>query len=291
MLTKFLSSLLLALAVLSSSSQVFAVKAISGSNQKHYSNAKVDNHWVILGAIERIKGQVKPENELYLSGKITRWLWQLPGGYNSEQAFTQMRQQLGEKVVDLYSCEGRQCGLSNDFANKVFKRSILSGRDSDQLYWAGLDNGRKKTLWVLYSGQRSSKGVHLYLERLKVNKSVVPELQRFVQMGELQKFFERHYMTIQRLDSNPATLGAEQLELIKGVLQDYPNKKFALVVHRYGKLEKQRLQEQTESEAQALVDQLAKADGFIKNLYAHGAGSMMPREEVFDRIELVELVE
>jgi hypothetical protein len=269
---------------------VWAIKPISGSNQKHYGNSNVENHWVILGAVERIQGRVSPEHQLYLKGKLTKWLWQIPAGHTSGDAFVQIKKQL-KGAQDLFYCEGRECGQSNDFANKVFKQSILSGRDSDQFYWAGLESGKNPSLWLIYSMQRSNKGVYIYLERLRLKKQDAAPLQKYVQLGQLQAFFQQHYMTLMRLDAQPAKLGQEQVDWLKVLLKDYPNKKFALVVHRYGQLENRRLIESTQSEAHVLLDQMAKADGFIKNLYAHGAGAMMPREVAFDRIELVELLD
>lgn len=276
--------------VFCSAQSAWAIKPISGSNQKEYGNSNVENHWVILGAVERIKGQVSPEDQLYLSGKLTKWLWQVPAGHTSKDAFNQIKQQLSD-AQDLFYCEGRECGQSNDFANKVFKHSILSGRDSDQVYWAGLEQGKNPSLWLLYSIQRSNKGVYIYLERLRLKKENAGPLQKYVQLGQLQTFFQQHYLPLMRLDAQPAKLNQEQIDWLKQLLQDYPNKKFAFVVHRYGQLENRRLIESTQEEAQSLLDQMAKADGFIKNLYAHGAGAMMPREEAFDRIELVELLE
>ena len=291
MLTKFpLKSLIVSIVLLCASTAAWSITPISGSYQKHYGNQNVDNHWVILGAVERIKGQVSPENQLYLSGRLTKWLWQIPAGHTAADAFGQIKAQLSD-AQDLFSCEGRACGLSNDFANKVFKQSILSGRDSDQLYWAGLEEGKAPKLWLLYSIKRSNKGVYVYLERVRLKKAAAAPLQKYVQLGQLQTFFANHYLPLMRLDSQVAKLSDEHVLWLKQLLKDYPNKKFALVVHRYGKLENRRLLESTQTEAQGLLDQIANADGFIKNLYAHGAGAMAPREDAFDRVELVELLD
>ena len=70
---------------------------------------------------------------------------------------------------------------------------------------------------------------------------------------------------------------------------DYPTQKFALVVHRYSEIENQRLIDQTQKEAQSLLNQVAEQGGFIQYLYAHGAGAMLPRGQQGSRIELVEL--
>jgi len=285
MLTNFVRLFLLI--TLSCSS--YALDSLSGSYQKHYSTDIVDDHWVILGAIERIKGAVQPEAEERLKGKLTRWLWQIPAGHNVDESFAFLKKQVPASTINLFECDGRSCGLSNDFANQVFIQSILYGRDSDQKYWVGLDKGTRNTLWVIYGAQRSNKRVYLYVEKLVIKPDQVMMLDEYVNKGEMNTFLDRGYMVIKELNETAANLSDEQVVKVKSVLQRYPTQKFALVVHRYNKVENQRLVDETQIEAQSALDQIAKAGGFIQHLYAHGAGAMLPREGLSSRIELVEL--
>ena len=267
----------------------WALNPISGSYQKHYESKKTQDHWVILGAIERIKGAVQPEADVRVDGRVTQWLWQLPVGHSSDEAFSHALNQLGKDVVPLYKCIGRSCGLSNDYANQVFQHGILYGRDSDQRYWVGLENADSKTLWVIYTSQRSNKRVYVYVERLKLNKDQYGKIEDIAAKGEMDSFLESGYKVVTSIDQEQAKLSNSQIEWIKRLLQSYPTKKFAIVVHRYGKQEQQLLVEQSQAEAQAMLDQVAKAGGFIQYLYAHGAGAMAPREQLASRIELVVL--
>ena len=114
-------------------------------------------------------------------------------------------------------------------------------------------------------------------------------MDEYASKGEMKTFLNRGYMVLTDLDAQAASLSKEQVEKVKGVLQNYPTQKFAIVVHRYRNIENQRLVEQTQQEAQSLLDQVAKAGGFIQHLYAHGAGAMTPREGQANRVELVEL--
>ena len=284
MVAKFLTVLL----IIFSASQAFAIKPISGSYQKHYANAKKDDHWLILGAIERIKGEVKPEAQERVSGKVQSWLWQIPAGHTSEEAFAQIKSQIDEESATLFECQGRSCGLSNDYANQVFQHSILYGRDSNQHYWLGLDQVKKDTLWLIYSIQRSNKRVYVYVEKIALAKQESGVFDSYLESEGNKSLFEDRYVVLSSLQGS-ALLSDANISKVKKLLHENPTQKFALVVHRYADMESQSLLDQTQQEAQGLVDQLANQDAFIKNLYAHGAGSMMPRGDLGDRIELVVL--
>ena len=287
MLTKIFTAILLICASVSAA----ALEPINGSYQKHYSNERKQNHWLILGAIERIKGAVKPESELRVDAKVRSWLWQMPVGVSSEQAFAQIKSQLVMDASVLFACAGRSCGQSNDYANQVFQQAILYGRDSEQYYWLGLERSsagsKTKTLWLVYSIQRSNKKVYVYVERIDLPSSQAGLFDEYVNKGEQQTLFKQGYLTVTQLPSEQVSLSQSKLDWLKQLLHDQPNKKFALVVHRYGGQDQQVLLDQSGRQAQALLDQLAEAGAFIKNIYSHGAGAMLPRPGAGDRVELV----
>ncbi len=284
MVAKFLTVILLIMAV----GQTWAIQPVSGSYQKHYATDRKADHWLILGAIERIKGEVRPEAEIRVSAKVQSWLWQLPAGITSEAAFDQIKGQVDADSVSLFECLGRSCGLSNDYANQVFQHSILYGRDSNQHYWLGLDKIKNDRLWLVYSIQRSNNRVYVYVERIDLNAKEKGVFDQYIEKGENKSLFETRYSVLSKLTGS-AQLNVGQIQKIKKLLQENPNKKFALVVHRYGPGENQSLLDQSQQEAQGLLDQLAATGGFITNLYTHGAGAMLPRENMGDRIELVVL--
>jgi len=265
-----------------------ALEPILGSEEKEYETQQSKDHWLILGAIQRISTSLRPEADVRLQAKVTKWLWQLPEGHNSQEGFLSLKDQLSKQTTTLFECQGRECGLSNDFANQVFKQSILYGRDSDQYYWAGLSEGKNPHVWVVYTSQRSARRVYAYAEKIELKKGQIDKLDGFVQQGLEQTLFDQHYIVLSKL-SEDTQLRESQISWLKQVLKENPNQRFALVVHRYGGLENQALIEQTQAQANGLLDQVAKAGGFIKNLYAHGAGAVAPRKELGDRIELVVL--
>lgn len=266
----------------------FALESLPNSYQKEGSTKQVIDHWVILGSMERIIGTIKPEAEIRVSGKLTNWLWKIPAGHNVETSFAFVKAQMSESIVTLYECTGRICGSSNDYANQVFSQSILTGRNSEQKYWVGFES-EKNTLWLVYGSERSNQRVYLYAEKLVLTDKQASKLSHLVDTGEMKAFLDKGYQIIRTLKDVPARLTPPEIEDIKQVLKDYPTQKFALVVHRYNKLENQRLVDQTQKEAQSLLEQVAEQGGFIQHLYAHGAGAMLPRDQQGSRIELVEL--
>lgn len=273
--------------------EVIAVEAPSGSYQKHYDNSKDDNHWLILGAIERIKGAVSPEKELRVSGRVTEWLWQLPVGTSSQQAFDTIKSQVSKQSVTLFECQGRSCGASNDFANQVFEQSILYGRESSQQYWAGLEQPKSSTqtpnVWVLYATTRSNKRVYAYLEKVALKRGEIDKFENHLVQSETQQLMSQGYQVLPGAETKQG-LSDEQIEWIKQLLQENPKTRFALVVHQGGDQEADSLIEASQQQAQTLVSQVAEANGFVKNLYAHGAGPMMPRDAMQqNRVELVRL--
>ncbi len=273
-------------------SSVWAITPINGSYEKHYDTENKSSHWLILGAIERIKGAVKPEAEIRVPAKVRSWLWQLPSGQTSDVAFEQMKGQVQDKTTTLFECHGRSCGLSNDFGNQVFEQSILYGRDSNQHYWLGLQKKAKGAqLWLVYSVQRSNKRVYVYVERIDVKAEHAPVFDAYLQKGRNTQLFKEHFSVLTELDKKSAQLTETQVTWMKELLHEYPNKKFALVVHRYQKIDSQRLIDETTTEARNLVEQLAQAGAFIKNLYSHGAGAWLPRKKLGARVELVVLTD
>jgi len=270
-----------------------AVDAPSGSYQKHYANRTDNNHWLILGAIERIKGAVSPEQELRVKGKVTEWLWQLPVGTSSQQAFDVLKKQVIDSAITLFECEGRSCGASNDFANQVFQQSILYGRESAQLYWAGLQKAKTTRqgsyVWVLYTTTRSNKRSYAYLEKISLSQGEIDKFDVHLEQSETDQLMKVGYRVLDGAEGNGG-LSESQINWIQSLLAANQDESFALVVHQAGDQEADGLIEASQKKAQSLLDQMNQSNAFVNNLYVHGAGPMMPREgKPASRVELVRL--
>lgn len=272
---------------LTATSLSWSIEPVTGSTLKHYSKLKQSDHWLVLGAVERINGVMTPEAQVRVPATVFSWIWQLPLGHTTDDAFDSMKKQVSQQAVTLYECAGRTCGLSNDIANQVFSQPILYGRDGDQRYWIALESEQSDVVWLVYSSSRASKQIYVYVEKIQIDKKYLDQLFPFVQKGKQVELYKNGYIVLQSLTSESVKLSDQQIEWLKELLLTRGNDKFALVVHRYGKVEDARLLDQTQSEAQGILDQLAKADGFIQHVYARGVGALAPRVNHKDRIELV----
>ena len=124
-----------------------------------------DFRWA-LGALEKVDGVVTAEAEQRLKGDLVRISYRLPAGVTPNEAYQHIRDQLATKgAVQKFACEGRACGSSNQWANRVFGYSKLYGVERSQLYSAWqLGN----TAVALYAVQRGNKRVYLHLDLLEL---------------------------------------------------------------------------------------------------------------------------
>jgi len=138
-----------------------------------YSESSAPNYHQMLGALEKIRGQLKAENDRRVSGQLTSVTYQIPEGEGSEAPFIQMKDQLQRQGIEtLFQCAGRSCGSSSYWANQVFSNSILYGPDDNQFYWAGegvLDG--KKLTYSIYAIERGNRRIYLQVDRLEMQST------------------------------------------------------------------------------------------------------------------------
>jgi len=119
----------------------------------------------VLGGLEKIDGVIAPEKEERLSGKLYQLTYRIPQNHSSEEVFSFFSTQLqGQGATELFRCEGRACGSSNQWANTIFKYSRLYGVDTTQRV-ATFQNDQR--YFALYAVQRGNKKVYLRLDVLE----------------------------------------------------------------------------------------------------------------------------
>ena len=102
-----------------------------------YSEEKtLQRYSLALGIYKKIDNRWQPEESLRLkAGKLTRYTLTLDENYSAEEVFAFYHQQLpAQQVSTLFTCEGRDCGSSNVWANNHFKIRQLYGLDQFQFY-------------------------------------------------------------------------------------------------------------------------------------------------------------
>lgn len=148
--------------------QVSAFEAFGGAVLRSEQQQQETDHWVVLGAVERMKGAVTAEKDVRVAGQVESRLWQIPVGHGLDDVYGFYRAQGQQQGFETrYDCKGRSCGTSNDYANQVFHQSLLVARDADQRYWVGTKwDGRQWRVWLIYAVQKVNKGTLVYAEQI-----------------------------------------------------------------------------------------------------------------------------
>jgi hypothetical protein len=88
-----------------------------------------------MGAIRKISGQLRYEDQAIARGQATAITYELPAEHTSSDAFTATREALQQKGAQLlFWCKARDCGESSLWANEIFGNAKLVGADSQQEY-------------------------------------------------------------------------------------------------------------------------------------------------------------
>ena len=118
----------------------------------------VDNYLVGLSALQKIRGSWQFRKSERYSGKMVSETWALRAGYSSRDAYnvilTWFSTQDGSR--ELFSCSGRACGSSSQWANRIFQRRLLYGRDDSQLYSVYKVPGPANSILIVYASARSN---------------------------------------------------------------------------------------------------------------------------------------
>ena len=119
-----------------------------------------------LGAIRKVNGVIGAENSLQLRGRLQRSTWELASDYDTNNVHQEIVQQLqtnGAKL--LFTCQGRACGSSNQWANNILKQAILYGIDREQVYAALIfEIGTVSHYYVIYASRRGNRKVYLHVD-------------------------------------------------------------------------------------------------------------------------------
>lgn len=96
---------------------------------------------IVLGALEKVNHVLEPEESILVTGTKKTLTYFLPDEVRTGPTGRFFQQQLSELGVIRYECEGRTCGSSSFWANKIFKERVLYGPLQFQRYYvAALDS-------------------------------------------------------------------------------------------------------------------------------------------------------
>lgn len=136
------------------------------------------NYRIVLGALERIRGEVIPEDFERLRGDVTQITYEVSQEFTGEDVYAFYQEQLTANNYELlYSCEGRECGSSNYWANDIFRKRILYGPERNQHFMAFRANSALEgdPYFSLYIITRVNRKIYAYLEVIEPAGTQDPE--------------------------------------------------------------------------------------------------------------------
>jgi len=246
-----------------------------------YSKTTTDDYLLALGAPKTVNGVMVLEYSERLSGSLTRHTYRSPDAEPSELVFAHFQTQLlslAHRV--LFECHGRECGSSNQWANRIFDVRKLYGPERYQHYLAAQLNTEKGPLFVaLYSIQRGNKRVYTQLDLLTPdgNSAMALDVNPDTILATLKSDGVFNLRNLQfDQDDKLTTDSTQSLSRVVAALNKNSRLKFYLTGHlaENGSLDslKARSLLRAESVLQALVEQGIRAE----RLSAQGVGPLAP---------------
>lgn len=144
------------------------------STYPHASLVEEDNiaekdYRIAIGSVDVVNNAVRVSKELRMDVTGTAYLYRVAEGYTSKNAIDFVNDQLKSRQAEiLYHCSSRGCGDSNSWANVIFRKSKLYGKEIDQNYIAAkFSQLPGAPVFLAYSARRGNGQVFLYLEELR----------------------------------------------------------------------------------------------------------------------------
>lgn len=254
-----------------------------------YETTSVPEYALAVGKLKKVNGVTSPEEQRYLSGQLTKVTYQIPSGHNTKEVAAFVQSMLDKRQAEVFfQCTARNCGSSNDWANRVFGVQKLNGLTGKQYYWAAAlqgDNGASNTL-AIYLTQRGNRQVYLHIEAVQ-NQSSEGALTAD---GMLER-----WQTGGRVFLLSASLTEESVEELAQAMQEIfdqrPFSKVWLVGHQGGTLPFLVLLKNSEQTAVDLRQQLIDLGLPENRIYAQGVGPLAPASASVPKNRIEILVE
>ena len=143
-----------------------------GAELKDKSTEPARSHMLVLGALEKVDRELRPENYKILSAKKSSYTYYLPEARQTSEVFEYYLNQL-ETIGDIeFDCKGRACGSSSYWANKIFNNAVLYGPEQFQNYAVFRTSSG---WWTVYIGQRATRKIYAHLNHYLVDEKAYEE--------------------------------------------------------------------------------------------------------------------
>ncbi|WP_028470937.1 DUF4892 domain-containing protein [Neptunomonas japonica] len=138
-----------------------------GSWIVNYKTAPLTDYALPLGGVEQVNGVERLEREERITGRLTRISYRIPEGNKTRKVFNFFKTQLEMKKAEiLFSCQGRECGSSNYWANDVFDFSKLYGVERSQYYLAARLPG---VTVLMYTVERGNRKLYAHIDVIETD--------------------------------------------------------------------------------------------------------------------------
>ncbi len=292
---KTISQAIALLVLLSANQAVVAIDDVAGSREadflarypnsviSHFSERETDDYTLYISSLKKVNGVWRAEKQRSLVGDLLRLTYLIPSGHNvtlvSEFYQKQIDALIAENGEQLFHCEKRGCGSSNQWANMVFEIKQLYGPDRNQLYRVDRfeKNGQEYYL-VFYLIERGNQRIYAHIDLFAL------------QQGNGSDAF------VSLLQGNKVLVPADEknrdklLEQVVSFLEKYPDRKLYIVGHSYGEQSVAALQAQAKKSAEVLAGQLGTRADLSGRVEVYGLGPLAPQSAIAsgrDRIELI----
>lgn len=237
-----------------------------------------------LGRMQQADGGgSQPERAERLSGRLTRITYSIPETYDPQEVFRFFREQLlegGQRM--LFQCQGSRCGSSSYWANDVFDKRILYGRDENQYYLASSFQsvGAEEPVSgyaALYVIRRVNGDLYAHLDFLEPRDQAATAISATPQ-ALLQQLRERGGVVLRniRFGEQDRIIEDSGVDVLVRVLQMETLLQVYLVGHLQGDQPLETLVERSEQRAGNLRDRLVDEGVASDRLTARGVGPLAP---------------
>lgn len=131
-----------------------------------HTSEKSESYRLVLGMLKKINNNLEPEHEKYLLAKRSVRTFYVPDEQRAHVVMQHFRAQMLQIGDLIFECDGRECGSSNFWANKVLKRSVLYGPEKFQHYIVARIDFEKPAYILVYTARRGNRKVYAHLEFL-----------------------------------------------------------------------------------------------------------------------------
>ena len=238
------------------------------------------NHTFVLGRLQRSRQQVLPELSDRVRGNVTKLLYEISQEFTGEEVYEFYREQMQSKsYTELYSCEGRDCGSSDYWANDIFRNRILYGPERNQYYIAmranrGVETEPRMSIYII---TRSNRQLFAYVEVIDTAGNLPPP-----NVIESQAIFELLQkdggVILPGLDFDASDRLDQESDInyLVQIFQAHPELNVYLVGHLQGSDDIAILLQRSMQRAAALKQQLVNQGIQESRIEVRGVGPLAP---------------